>query len=136
MKVKIISRYVAFHQQNLPECVRMCVVTDELWENLRSHIGQRNGFWPEIDKNMKILVNRFDESIRTIEVYFSPQVLFEITYRINSPVCVLTCAVRFAACEKLFLQSGHRYGRSPVNFTVGLNKNSFILIFSTNLNAF
>jgi hypothetical protein len=31
------------------------------------------------------------------------------------PVCVRTCAVRFAACEKLFLQSGHRYGRSPVD---------------------
>lgn len=29
-----------------PECVRMCVVTEELWENLRSQIGQRNGFWP------------------------------------------------------------------------------------------
>lgn len=29
-----------------PECVRMCVVTLELCENLRSQIGQRNGFWP------------------------------------------------------------------------------------------
>lgn len=30
------------------------------------------------------------------------------------PVWVRTCAVRLAACEKLFLQSGQRYGRSPV----------------------
>lgn len=29
-----------------PEWVRMCVVTLELCENLRSQIGQRKGFWP------------------------------------------------------------------------------------------
>jgi len=30
-----------------------------------------------------------------------------------SPLCVLQCAVKLAACEKLLLHAKHLYGRSP-----------------------
>lgn len=45
-EVAIRYLYESKNERTSPECVRMCVVTDELWENLRSQIGQRNGFWP------------------------------------------------------------------------------------------
>ena len=49
--VKDMSEHTFLHMRHRygrsPECVRMCVVTEEDWEKRRSHTRHRKGFSPE-----------------------------------------------------------------------------------------
>lgn len=80
----------------------MWVVTLELWENLLSHMGHLNGWgWIKLElKRLLLMTLRF------------------VTF---CPVWVLTWAVRFAACEKLFLQSRHLENKISNIFFTTLN---------------
>lgn len=68
----------------------MCVVTLELCENRLSHIGH--------------LKFNFFEIRNEYPTIYGDNILYLNGF---CPVCVRTCAVKLAACEKLLLQSGH-----------------------------